>query len=113
MASDPAREHGVAAGKAARRQAPLESHRDFPAPASRDPVGLLLGQAESRVPELVPVRHGRMLASPFAYHRGAAPPMAAGLAGPRSSRLRAQLRGDAHLLNFGASASPSGGWPST
>jgi uncharacterized protein (DUF2252 family) len=102
----PAREHSVAAGKAARRQAPLESHRDFSAPASRDPIGLLLGQAESRVPELVPVRHGRMLVSPFAYFRGAALPMAADLAGTRSSGLRTQLCGDAHLSNFGAFASP-------
>src|SRR5271165_349545 len=102
----PAREHSVAAGKAARRHAPLGSHRDFSAPASRDPVGLLLGQAESRVPELVPVRHGRMLVSPFAYFRGAALPMAADLAGTRSSGLRVQLCGDAHLLNFGAFASP-------
>jgi uncharacterized protein (DUF2252 family) len=102
----PAREHSVAAGKAARRQAPLESHRDFSSPASRDPIGLLLGQAESRVPELVPVRHGRMLVSPFAYYRGAALPMAADLAGTRSSGLRAQLCGDAHLSNFGVFASP-------
>src|SRR5208282_112324 len=104
LGAHPAREHSVAAGKAARRQAPLESHRDFCAPASRDPVGLLLGQAESRVPELVPVRHGRMLVSPFAYFRGAALPMAADLAGTRSSGLRAQLCGDAHLSNFGAFA---------
>jgi uncharacterized protein (DUF2252 family) len=86
--------------------APLESHRDFSAAASRDPVGLLLGQAKSRVPELVPVRHGRMLVSPYAYYRGAALPMAADLAGMRSSGLRVQLCGDAHLLNFGAFASP-------
>jgi Uncharacterized protein conserved in bacteria (DUF2252) len=71
-----------------------------------DPVGRLLGQAESRVPELVPVRHGRMLTSPFAYYRGAALPMAADLAGTRSCRLRPQVCGDAHLLNFGAFASP-------
>ncbi len=102
----PAREQRVTAGKAARQLAPLESHRDFSAPASRDPVGLLLHQAESRVPELVPVRHGRMLASAFAYYRGAALPMAADLAGTRSSGLRAQLCGDAHLSNFGAFASP-------
>jgi uncharacterized protein (DUF2252 family) len=101
-----AREQSVAAGKAARQLAPLESHQDFSAPASRDPVGLLLGQAESRVPELVPVRHGRMLVSPFSYYRGAALPMAADLAGTRSSGLRAQLCGDAHLSNFGAFASP-------
>ena len=106
LGAHPAREHSVAAGKAARRKAPLESHRDFAAPASRDPRGLLLRQAESRVPELVPVRHGRMLVSPFAYFRGAALPMAADLAGTRSSGLRAQLCGDAHLSNFGAFASP-------
>jgi uncharacterized protein (DUF2252 family) len=106
LGAHPAREQSAAAGKAARRQAPLESHRDFAAAASRDPVGLLLGQAESRVPELVPVRHGRMLTSPFAYYRGAALPMAADLAGTRSSGLRVQLCGDAHLLNFGAFASP-------
>jgi uncharacterized protein (DUF2252 family) len=101
-----AREQSVAAGKAARQLAPLESHRDFAAAASRDPVGLLLGQAKSRVPELVAVRHGRMLVSPFAYYRGAALPMAADLAGMRSSGLRVQLCGDAHLSNFGAFASP-------
>jgi len=102
----PAREQSVAAGKAARQLAPLASHRDFSPAASRDPIGLLLGQAESRVPELVPVRHGRMLVSPFTYYRGAALPMAADLAGMRSSGLRVQLCGDAHLLNFGAFASP-------
>ena len=106
LGAHPARERSAAAGKAARRQAPLESHRDFSPAASRDPIGLLLRQAESRVPELVPVRHGRMLVSPFAYYRGAALPMAADLAGTRSSGLRAQLCGDAHLLNFGAFASP-------
>ena len=73
---------------------------------SRDPVGLLLGQAKSRVPELVPVRHGRMLVSPFTFYRGAALPMAADLAGTPASGLRVQLCGDAHLSNFGAFASP-------
>ena len=58
------------------------------------------------MPELVPVRYGRMLVSPFAYYRGAALPMAADLAGMRSSGLRVQLCGDAHLSNFGAFASP-------
>jgi uncharacterized protein (DUF2252 family) len=67
---------------------------------------MLLGQAESRIPELVPVRHGRMLVSPFTYYRGAALPMAADLASTRSSGLRVQLCGDAHLLNFGAFGSP-------
>jgi uncharacterized protein (DUF2252 family) len=69
-------------------------------------VGLLLGQAASRVPELVPVRHGRMLVSPFTFYRGAALPMAADLAGTPASGLRVQLCGDAHLSNFGAFASP-------
>jgi uncharacterized protein (DUF2252 family) len=102
----PAREQSIAAGEAARQLAPLASHRDFSPAASRDPIGLLLGQAESRIPELIPVRHGRMLVSPFTYYRGAALPMAADLAGMRSSGLRVQLSGDAHLLNFGAFASP-------
>jgi hypothetical protein len=102
----PAREQSVAAGKEARKLAPLASHRDFFPAASRDPIGLLLGQAKSRVPELVPVRHGRMMVSPFTYYRGAALPMAADLATMTSSGLRVQLCGDAHLLNFGVFGSP-------
>ena len=73
---------------------------------TRDPVGLLLGQARTRVPELVPVRHGRMLVSAFTFYRGAALPMAADLATTPASGLRVQLCGDAHLSNFGAFASP-------
>ena len=96
----------VALGKDARAAAPLESHAEFIPGRSRDPVGLLLGQAKSRVPELVPVRHGRMLVSPFTFYRGAALPMAADLAGTPASGLRVQLCGDAHLSNFGAFASP-------
>ena len=86
--------------------APLESHAEFPPDGSRDPVGLLLEQAKSRVPELVPVRHGRMLVSAFTFYRGAALPMAADLASTPASGLRVQLCGDAHLSNFGAFASP-------
>jgi uncharacterized protein (DUF2252 family) len=86
--------------------ASLESHAEFAPGGSRDPVGLLLGQAASRVPELVPVRHGRMLVSAFTFYRGAALPMAADLATTPSSGLRVQLCGDAHLSNFGAFASP-------
>ena len=86
--------------------APLESHAEFTPDASRDPVGLLLEQAKTRVPALVPVRHGRMLVSPFTFFRGAALPMAADLATTPASGLRAQLCGDAHLSNFGAFASP-------
>jgi uncharacterized protein (DUF2252 family) len=97
----------VAKGKDARALAPLESHAEFAPDRSRDPIGLLLEQAKSRVPELVPVRHGRMLVSPFTYYRGAALPMAADLATTPVSGLRVQLCGDAHLSNFGAFASPA------
>ena len=95
-----------ARGKDARAVAPLESHAEFRPDSSRDPVGLLLGQAQSRVPDLVPIRHGRMLVSPFTFYRGAALPMAADLAGTPASGLRVQLCGDAHVSNFGAFASP-------
>jgi uncharacterized protein (DUF2252 family) len=96
----------VAKGKDARAVAPLESNAEFSPDPKRDPVGLLLEQAKTRVPELVPVRHGRMLVSPFTFYRGAALPMAADLAGTPASGLRVQLCGDAHLSNFGAFASP-------
>ena len=96
----------AALGKDARGVASLESQAEFSPGPGRDPVGLLLGQAASRVPELVPVRHGRMLVSPFTFYRGAALPMAADLAGTPASGLRVQLCGDAHLSNFGAFASP-------
>ena len=96
----------VAQGKDARAVTPLESHAEFAPAGPRDPVGLLLEQAKSRVPELVPVRHGRTLVSPFTFYRGAALPMAADLAGTPASGLRVELCGDAHLSNFGAFASP-------
>ena len=96
-----------ARGKDARAVASLESQAEFTPGPSRDPVGLLLEQEKSRVPELLPVRHGRMLVSPFTFYRGAALPMAADLATTPASGLRVQLCGDAHLSNFGAFASPS------
>ena len=96
----------AAAGKSARAVAPLEAHAEFRPAISRDPVGLLLGQAATRDPELVPIRHGRMLVSPFTFYRGAALVMAADLATTPTPGLRAQLCGDAHLSNFGAFASP-------
>ena len=102
----PGRERSAAAGKAARGRVPLESHRDFEPGPERDPVALLLEQAKSRVPELVPVRHGRMLVSPFTFFRGAALPMAADLAATPASGFRVQLCGDAHLSNFGVFGSP-------
>jgi uncharacterized protein (DUF2252 family) len=102
----PSPEQRAASGKAARAAAPLEAHAEFRPATSRDPVGLLLGQAKTRVPELVPIRHGRMLVSPFTFYRGAALVMAADLATAPTPGLRAQLCGDAHLSNFGAYASP-------
>jgi uncharacterized protein (DUF2252 family) len=102
----PSRADREARGNDARALAPLESQAEFTPDPSRDPVGLLLEQDKSRVPELVPVRNGRMLVSAFTYFRGAALPMAADLATTPTSGLRAQLCGDAHLANFGAFASP-------
>ncbi len=95
-----------AQGKAARENAPLESNAEIGPDAGRDPVGLIIGQAATRVPELVPIRHGRMLVSPFTFYRGAALPMAADLSKVPSSGLRVQLCGDAHLSNFGVFAAP-------
>jgi Uncharacterized protein conserved in bacteria (DUF2252) len=89
-------------GKAARAEVPLESHAAFDPPAGRpDPVALLEEQAASRVPELVPVRYGRMMVSPFTCFRGAALPMASDLAATPVSGLAVQACGDAHLSNFG------------
>src|SRR3954470_5753741 len=97
----------AALGHATRADAPRSSHADWQPAADRaDPVDLLEEQAASRVPELVPIRYGRMLDSPFAFFRGAAYIMAADLAHTPSSGLHAQLCGDAHLSNFGAFASP-------
>ena len=97
----------AARGRAARREVPRSSHADFsPAPHRPDPVELLESQAASRVPELVPIRYGRMLVSPFTFYRGAALIMAADLASSPTSGLHAQLCGDAHLSNFGVFASP-------
>ncbi|MGH2990495.1 MAG: DUF2252 domain-containing protein [Solirubrobacterales bacterium] len=96
-----------AAGKAARAEAKRSSHADWiPAPDRTPPVEVLERQDAARVPELVPIRHGRMLSSPFAFFRGGAAIMAADLAGCPRSGLRAQLCGDAHLSNFGVFAAP-------
>ena len=92
----------AARGKAARAQVPRDSHAVFDPPADRpDPIALLEQQATTRVPELVPVRWGRMMVSPFTYYRGAALPMASDLAITPVSGLAVQACGDAHLSNFG------------
>jgi uncharacterized protein (DUF2252 family) len=97
----------AAVGKAARTKASRASHGEWaPAPDRPDPLELLAAQETTRVPELVPIRHARMAASPFAFYRGAAKVMAADLAAVAHTSLRAQLCGDAHLVNFGGFASP-------
>jgi uncharacterized protein (DUF2252 family) len=96
-----------AGGRAARLRVPVDSHADLPADDDRpDPVETLRAQGTTRVPELVPIRYGRMLVSPFTFYRGAAAVMAADLARTPSSGLMCQLCGDAHLSNFGVFASP-------
>ena len=97
----------IARGQAARKQAPRSSHgRWEPSPDRPDPIALLEEQAASRVPELVPIRYGRMLVSPFTFYRGAALIMAADLAATPVSGVTVQLCGDAHLSNFGLFGSP-------
>jgi uncharacterized protein (DUF2252 family) len=96
-----------AKGLKARDRAPLSSHTKWKPAADRpDPVALLEQQDATREPDLVPVRHGRMMVSPFTFYRGAAAIMAADLAPTPVAGLNAQLCGDAHLSNFGAFASP-------
>ena len=100
-------EERTARGKAARNEVPRSSHgRWVPADHRPDPVALLEQQAAMRVPELVPIRYGRMLVSPFTFYRGAALIMAADLAATARSGLNVQVCGDAHLSNFGVFASP-------
>jgi uncharacterized protein (DUF2252 family) len=100
-------EERKARGKAARREVPRESHATFtPGSLRPDLVELLERQAVTRVPELVPIRYGRMLVSPFAFYRGAALIMASDLVVTPRSGLKAQVCGDAHLMNFGMFASP-------
>ena len=97
----------VARGKAARSEVPRVSHATFePLPTREDPVDLLERQAKTRVPELVPIRYGRMLVSPFTFYRGAAMIMAHDLAATPRSGLTVQCCGDAHLVEFGVFASP-------
>ncbi|MFI6488282.1 DUF2252 domain-containing protein [Streptomyces sp. NPDC050564] len=97
----------AAQGKAARKRAPRSSHAGWiPAAGRPDPVAVLERQGRDRLQELLPIRYGRMTASPFAFLRGAAAVMAADLAAQPHTGLMVQLCGDAHLLNFGLYASP-------
>jgi uncharacterized protein (DUF2252 family) len=94
-------------GREARAVVPRSAHGEW-APASdrADPIKILTAQAKSRVPELVPIRYGRMLVSPFTFYRGAAAVMAADLAGTPTSGIVVQACGDAHISNFGGFAAP-------
>lgn len=95
------------AGEKHRKKAPLERHAEWKSRKKRaDPIAILEEQSATRMPDLVPIRYGRMAASPFAFYRGAAAVMAADLATTPVSGLTAQLCGDAHLMNFGMFATP-------
>ena len=97
----------AARGREARGEVPRSAHADWePRPERRDPIALLEEQAQTRLPELGPIRYGRMLVSPFAFFRGAAYLMAADLADTPRTGLHTQLCGDAHLSNFGIFAAP-------
>src|ERR1700752_980081 len=107
QSSHPTPAERAARGKAARAEVLRSAHADWePAPDRPDPVGLLESQARTRVPELVPIRYGRMLDSPFAFFRGAALIMASDLSRTPRTGLAVQCCGDAHLSNFGVFASP-------
>ena len=105
--SHPSIDERRAAGTQARKRTPPSSHMGWRPAADRpDPVALLEAQNLTREPDLVPVRHGRMMVSPFTFYRGAAKIMAADLKDTPVAGLEAQLCGDAHLSNFGVFASP-------
>jgi uncharacterized protein (DUF2252 family) len=107
VAQQRSREQLYAEGKALRDSCSRLSHAHWKAPADReDPVGILEASNKGRLPELIPVRYGRMLPSPFVFYRGAAAIMAADLARTPSAGIRVQACGDAHLMNFGVFATP-------
>ncbi|HEX4528301.1 MAG TPA: DUF2252 family protein, partial [Acidimicrobiia bacterium] len=94
-------------GRAARAEVARSAQAECaPAPDRADPGALLRAQETTRLPDLVPLRHERMLASPFTFYRGAAVIMAADLAASANTGLRVQACGDAHLSNFGGFAAP-------
>ncbi len=94
-------------GKSLRGSCPRSSHAAWkPSPDRPDPVGMLLAADQGRLPELVPLRHGRMVRSPFTFYRGSALAMASDLAVTPATGIRVQCCGDAHLCNFGGFANP-------
>ena len=101
------RKEEYAAGKALREHCPREDHATWKAPAKRrNAVDMVLASEKGRMPDLLPLRHGRMVRSPFTFYRGSALTMAADLASTPSSGIRVQCCGDAHLCNFGGFATP-------
>lgn len=106
-ASFRSRDERIAAGRALRDRVPRECHADWNPPKNRcDPIETLTKSNQGRLPELVPIRYGRMLQSPFTFLRGSAGLMASDLAVTPSTGLRVQACGDCHLLNFGLFATP-------
>jgi len=96
-----------AAGKALRENCPRSAHAEWKAPVDRrDPVELVLASEKGRLPELLPLRHGRMVRSAFTFYRGSALTMASDLASTPKTGVRVQCCGDAHLCNFGGFATP-------
>ena len=107
LQSHPTREELYAMGKSLRDKCPRQDHAVWQAAAKRpDPLALIEASNQGRIPQLIPIRHGRMLQSPFTFYRGAALNMAADLATTPASGFRVQACGDCHLLNFGAFATP-------
>jgi uncharacterized protein (DUF2252 family) len=106
--SAPSVEERRAAGRALREKVPRESHAELRGGAGRrhDPIDILVASNLGRLPDLVPIRHGRMLTSPFAFLRGSAAVMAADLSHTPTTGIRVQACGDCHLMNFGAFATP-------
>src|SRR5215472_686121 len=101
------RKERYAAGKALRQRVAREQHGEWTIGRNRrDPVELVIQSSKGRIPELIPIRYGRMMVSPFTFYRGTANIMAADLASTPVSALHAQLCGDAHLLNFGGFETP-------
>jgi hypothetical protein len=96
----------LAAGKAVRSRVPRAAHAEYkPSPKRKDPISIIEAQAKSRLPQLVPIRHSRMLVSPFAYLRGSAAVMIADIAQAPVTGMGVQACGDMHVSNFGVFAS--------
>src|SRR5215831_5804949 len=101
----PSYDERLAAGKQLRSQVPRAAHAEYTPPRDRDPIAIIEEQAKTRLPQLVPIRHARMLVSPFAFLRGAAAVMIGDIASAPVTGLNVQACGDMHVSNFGVFAS--------